>query len=271
MKGALINIFNHQIQLNNLQIYNEEGFPANVFFDAPEILVDIDPVDLIKGKLHFPLIIFHLNKMIIYRNAQGKLNVDQLKIVQEKLHDKTKGPAPNFKIDELQLNIEQVIVEDDSKAPPMIEAYDLNLKDKTFHDINGVPKLVSLILFEALKPTALQSAGLYAATTLLGIGFLPGLALGVAISNDAAIADLAHSKSQVYTEALALVQRLGMVKNTDAQTGRISAKVNGCDITVEILDQGWGQSKIIIKARKYFIARPEIANGLLYQLKDEIH
>ena len=76
---------------------------------------------------------------------KGKLNVDELKIVQEKLHEKKKGPMPKFKIDVLKLNIEQVIVEDDGKNPPVIEAYDLNLKDKTIRNIDGVPKLVGLI------------------------------------------------------------------------------------------------------------------------------
>ena len=135
------------------------------------------------------------------------MNVDELKIVQEKLHEKNKGPLPNFKIDVLKLNIEQVMVEDDGKTPPFIEAYDLNLKDKTIRNIDGVPKLVGLVLLEALKPTALQSAGMYAATTLLGVGFLPGLAIGVAIANDEAVSEMPHSFDQVYRQSLQLVKR----------------------------------------------------------------
>ena len=181
-----LNILTHQIRITDFQIYNEQGFPPKLFFNASEILVDIDPFEALKGKLHFPLVVFRLDKMIIFKNAQGKLNVNELKIVQEKLHEKNKGPMPNFKIDVLKLNIEQVVVEDDSKTPPLIEAYDVNLKDKTIRNIDGVPKLVGLVVVEALKPTALRSAGMFAATTLLGVGFLPGLAIGVAIANDEA-------------------------------------------------------------------------------------
>jgi len=270
MGSFSLNILTNKVRITHLQIYNEQGFTPTVFFDASEILVDADLFEVMKGKLHFPLVIFRLDKMIIFKNAQGKLNVNELKIVQEKLHEKKKGPLPNFKIDELKLNIEQVIVEDDSKTPAFIEAYDLNLKDKTIRNINGVPKLVGSVLFEALKPTAIQGAGMYAATTLLGVGFLPGLAIGVAIAKDDAIWDFPNSKSQIYQQSLELVNRLGgKIKKTDVATGRISANVYGCDITIEIQDQGWNRSKIIIKARKYFLPKPEIAEGLLYQLKGQ--
>jgi len=268
MGSFSLNILTHKIRVTNLQIYNEEGFPPKVFFNASEILVDIDLLQAIQGKLHFPLIVFDLDKMIVFKNPQGKMNVNELKIVQEKLHEKTKGPLPNFKIDELRLNIEQVILEDDGKTPALIEAYDLNLKNKTIRNINGVPKLIGLVMFEAVKPMAIQSAGLYAATTLLGVGFLPGLAIGVAVANDEAVTQMPNSFGQLYQQCLDLVKRLnGRIKKTDAPAGHIWAKVYDCDIFFSIQDQGWGKAKITIKARKYFLARPEIAAGLLYQLK----
>jgi len=263
-----LNAFSHQVRITDLQIYNEEGFPPQVFFRAPEILVDIDLPQAMKGKWHFPLVVFHLDKMIVFKNAQGKLNVNELKIVQEKLHEKNKGPAPNFKIDVLNLNIEEVVVEDDGKTPPFVQAYNLNLKDKTIRNINGVPKLVGLVMFEALKPTALQSAGLYAATALLGVGFLPGLAIGVAIANDESVAEIPHASAQVYQQSLQLVSQLGSIKKSDPSAGKILAKVYDCDVSIEVQNQGWGRSKVIIKARKYFLAKPEVAAGLLYQLKE---
>jgi hypothetical protein len=263
-----LNILTHKIRLTDLQIYNEQGFPPGIFFKASEILVDVDLLKAVQGKLRFPLIVFRLDKMIVFKNAQGKLNVDELKIVQEKLHEKNKGPMPNFKIDVLKLNIEQVVVEDYSKTPPMIEAYDLSLKDKTIRNIDGVPKLIGLVMFEALKPTAIQSAGLYAATTLLGVAFLPGLAIGVAIANDEASSEFSNPKDQMYRKCLQLVQRLGQVKKADPDAGQILAKIYGSDINIKIQKQGWISSKVIIKARKYFLAKPEVAAGLIYQLKE---
>jgi hypothetical protein len=208
--------------------------------------------------------------MIVFKNAQGKLNVDELKIVQGKLHEKKKEPAPNFKIDELKLDVEQVVVEDDRKTPPLIEAYDLNLKDKTIRNINGSSKLIRVVLIESLKPTAIKSAAVIAATTLLGVGFLPGLAIGIAVANDEAISEIPYSFDQVYQQSLQLVKQLGRLKREEFEAGKIFAKIYNCDVSIRIQKQGWGQSKVIIGARKYFWAEPEIAAGLLYQLKEAL-
>ncbi len=265
------NILTHETRLMNLQIYNEQGFPPKIFFNASEIVVDVDLLQAMQGKIHCPLVVFRLDKMIVFKNPQGKLNVNELKIVQEKLHEKHKGPMPNFKIDVLKLNIEQVIVEDDGKTPPLIKAYDLNLKDKTIRNVDSVGKLVGVVLFEVLKPGAIQSAGFYAATTLMGVAFLPGLAIGVAISNDEAVTQVHHPSTQVYQQCLQLVRRLGgQIKKADDPAGRIYAKIYGCDISIEVKKQGLISSKVVIKARKYFLAKPEIAAGLLYQLKGEL-
>ncbi len=145
--------------------------------------------------------------------------------MKEKLKEKTKGPAPNFKIDVLKINIEQVVVEDGSKTPPIVEAYDLNLKDKTIYHVNSVSKLVGILMVETLKPTALQSAGLYAATTLLGVGFLPGLAIGVAIANDKATFYFSHPKADVYQKTLQLVQGIGQIKRSNDQAGQIASGI----------------------------------------------
>ena len=67
-----------------------------------------------------------------------------------------------------------------------------------------------------------------------------------------------------------MIKRLGTIKKTDSAAGKIFAKVYGCDIVIEIQKQGWFSSKVIIKARKYFLAKPEIAAGLLYQLKESL-
>ena len=50
----------------------------------------------------------------------------------------------------------------------------------------------------------------------------------------------------------------------------ISAKVYDCDITIEIERMSWNQCRTIIKARKYFLPKPDIAAGLLYQLKEKL-
>jgi len=268
-----LGVLTHRIHIKNFRLYNPPGFPDQVFLVMPEVMVDVDMMELIKGRMHFPWVVLNLDKMVIVKNKEGKLNVDSLKIVQEEQAANKGKPMklPVFKIDLLDLNIGKVVMEDHTHAPPVrVEAYDVGIKNQKIRNINGLPKLVACVLVEAMKPTAIRSAGLYAAETLLGVGFLPALAIGIAVAKDDVNADLNHPFGTVYQETLKLVQELGTVKKADGQKGQILAKVYGCDITINLQDTGWGKSHIRIKAREYFLAKLEIANGLLYQLTERL-
>jgi len=268
-----LRLLTHKIHIKNFRMYNPPGFPDQVFLVMPEMDLNVDVPQLMKGKMHFPLVVFNMEKMIIFKNKEGKLNVDSIKIIQEQMAANKGKPMklPVFKIDLLELNIGKVILEDYTHAPPVrVEAYDVNIKDQKIRNINGIPKLMAAVIVEAMKPTAIRSAGIFAAEALLGVGFLPAVAIGIAIAQDDVTADLSHSFDSVYQDALKLVQGLGTVKKADAKKGQILAKVYGVDITVNIQDTGWNKSHIMIKARQYFLAKLEIANGLLYQLTERL-
>jgi hypothetical protein len=276
MGSFSLGLLTHQIHIKNFRLYNPPGFPTHVFLDVPEIAVDVDVPALIKGRMHFSSVVFNMDQMIIFKNKEGKLNVDSLKIIEEQKAANKGKPMklPVFKIDLLELNIGKVIFEDYTHAPPVrVEAYDVDIKDQKVRNINGLPKLAASVIVEAMKPTAIRSAGLFAAEALLGIGFLPAIAIGVAIAQDNVNADLDHSFDETYQASLKLVQdNLGTVKKTEtgSKEERIYAKVYGCDITITVQDKGWGKSYIRIKARQYMLAKLEIANGLLYQLTERL-
>lgn len=276
IRHLALGIVSHKVRIQDLQIHNPPGFPQAVFLVVPEVTVDIDVAQAMKNKLHFPLIVFDLKELKIFRNREGQLNVDELKAVQEQIKlmkDKNhkREPLPEFTIDILKLNIGKVIIEDASKqGPPVVTAYNVGIKNKEIKNINGVPKLISSVLFEALKPTALRSAGMFAATTLAGVGFLPATALGIIVADDTAASELKISYKKTYSEVLKLAKDLGAVKLTEAGAGRITAKIYDADITFTVENKGWVKSKVSIKARKYFLAKVEIASGLLYQLMERL-
>jgi hypothetical protein len=255
-------------------MYNPPGFPHEIFLVMPEVKLHVNVPALIGGKMYFPNVVFNMQKMIIYKNKDGKLNVDSLKII-EKEQEANKGKSlklPVFKIDTLDLNLGKVIMEDYSHAPPVrVVAYDVGIKDQKIHNINGLPKLVAYVVVDALKPTAIRSAGLFAAEAVLGIGFLPAVAIGIAIAQDDVNADVNHSLSESYQQSLKLINELeGTIKKEDHNNGMICAKVYGCDIVFTISDKGWGRSNIKIKARQYLLPKLEVANGLLYQLTEKL-
>ncbi len=273
METFSLGLLTHKIHIKNLRLYNPPAFPDQVFLVMPEVMVDVDVVGLIQGRMHFPLVVFNMEKMIIFKNKEGGVNVNSLKIIKEHLAANKDKPMklPVFKIDLLELNVGKVILEDYTHAPPvLVEAYDVAIKNKRISNIDGVPKLIASVTLEALKPTAIRSAGFFAAETLLGIGFLPAAVIGIAVAQDDVKTDLGYSFNRVYHESLKLVQDLGAVKKEDPGKGQILAKVYSSDITIDIQNKGWNRSHIRIQARRYFLARLEIANGLLYQLTQRL-
>lgn len=274
MGSFSLGLLNRQIHIKDFRLHNPPGFPDQVFLVMPEVKLQVDLGALIAGRMHFPLVVLNMDKMIIFKNKEGKLNVDSLKIIQEQMAANKGKPLklPVFKIDTLYLNLGKVIMEDYTHAPPvLVEAYDVGIRNQKISDINGLPKLVAAVIVQALKPTAIRSAGLFAAEALLGVGFLPAVAIGIVVAQDDVKSQLDFSPSKVYQESLKLVHDLaGVVKKTDQSKGQITALVYGCDISFNIQDKGWFKSFITIKARKYFLPKLAIANGLLYQLTERL-
>ena len=44
---------------------------------------------------------------------------------------------------------------------PLVQVFDVNLKDKTYKDIQSAQQLAALIMVEAMKPTAIKGAKIY--------------------------------------------------------------------------------------------------------------
>ena len=273
MGDLSLGLLTHKVHIKDFRLSNPPGFPDEVFLVMPEVTADVDIWQLIQGKMHFPLVVFNMEKMVIIKNKEGKLNVNSLKIIQDQLAANKGKPMklPVFRIDLLELSIGKVISEDYTHAPPvLVEAYDVAIKNAKIRNIDGVPKLMASVIVEAMKPTAIRSAGMIAAETLLGVGFLPAAVIGIAVARDDARADLGHSFHAVYEESLKLVRELGVVKKTDPKKGQILANVYSSDITIEVQDKGWGRSSVRIKARRLFLPKFEVANGLLYQLTERL-
>lgn len=272
-----------KVRLQEVYVYNPPGFPAEPLLHLPEVVVQWDLLKMTQGKYVFPLVTVNLEELTVVKNAQGRLNVDSLKAVEDVLKKgkrKEAGtpsgapvepPFPPFYIKELELNVGRVIFKDLSQAgPPVIQVFDVALKNKKFKAIDHPAQLASLIIIEALKPTAIRKAGIFAATSLLGVGFLPAAAFGIVVADDDASVLLEAPFNRVFDESLALARELGQVIRTDKEKGQIFAKIHKCDIVFTIRKETWRKTHVQIKARKYLLAKAEIANGLLYQLVERL-
>lgn len=159
-----IGILRTLVGIKSLKLYNPYGFEDKIMLDMPEIYVDYDLGAIFKNKIHLNDVRIDLKEFIVEKNAEGELNLDALKPVQDegtktdsKAEPKTgkKGKMPEIQIDNLQLKIGRVIYKDYSKGgTPSIQEFNVNLNER-YQNINDPAKLVSLIVVKALMNTSI--------------------------------------------------------------------------------------------------------------------
>ena len=273
-----LGLLTQKVSIKNFKLYNPPGFPNEPLVDFPEITVKYDLPALVAGKIHLPLLVVNMKEMSVVTNKEGKLNVDSLKIIQEQKKEKSKDKKEekkpqdiNFQIDVMKLNIERVIHKDYSKeGEPVILVYETDLKDKTFKNLKSVPELVMAVMVQGLSSTAIRSAGMYAAATLMGIGFLPAGVAGVLLSKDDMVYEFSQSNDKVFNTILGLIKDIGELKLEDKAKNLIRAKVYGADIIITIEATPKNKRKVTIGARQMMLPKADVAAGIMYQLKERL-
>ena len=273
--GLSIGVFHQEVRVKGLKVYNPAGFPNEIMVDIPEISVDYDLASLMQGKLHLPLVVVDLKEMVVIKNKEGKLNVDSLKVVEKKEAGAKEEPAAKvmpMQIDQATLNLGKVIVKDYSKAgaQPLIQAYDIGVKNKTFKNITSAQQFAALVLVQAMGPTALHNAAIYGAATFLGVGFLPAGIAGVILAEDSGTAEFNVNTDKAYHVAVAILKKSGEVTQENKAAGTLKGKVNGTNIVVDIVKKDRNKVQVKVTARKYMLARPEIAKGVLYEISEAL-
>ena len=263
-----------------MKLYNPPGFPNEPFIHIPEVGADYDLGALLTGKLHLPLVILNLKEMTVVKNKEGALNVDSLKVSQQAEKPKEKGAEEKPKekskemamqIDVVQLNVSRVIFKDYSKGePPAVQVFEVALKDKKFENVTSPQQLVTLIMVQAMGPTAIKSAKVYAAATILGVGFLPAGIVGALVGDDDVTQEFHKKLDQVYKVSLDVIKKAGELKSEDKKKGVIKAKVKGVDVTVEIKETINRTVEVKVSARQLMLPKPEVAGGVLYQIAEEL-
>lgn len=275
--GSLgVSLIHQGIRIKELKVHNPAGFPDDLMVDIPEISIDYDLPAFLKGKLHLPLVVVHLKEMIVVRNKEGKLNVDSLKVAQEgkdaKGKSKEEKEAMQFKLqmDVVTLNLGKVVVKDYSKGePPAIQGYDLGV-NKTFKNVKSAEQFATLILVEAMGPTALKNAAIYTAASALGVAFLPVGIAGVIMADDSGSADYDVNTDKAYSAALAVMRKAGQVTKENKEQGVIKGKVNGANVDIQVNKRDRNKTTVQVAARKYMLPKPEIAEGVLYQIGEAL-
>jgi hypothetical protein len=173
MKSLNIGIINTLVGINDLRLFNPPGYEDKVMLDMPEIFIDYDLLAIIGGKIHLEEVRINLKELVVVKNAQGELNLNSLKTVQQQKETKEpepakKGKAPELQIDTLELKIGKVIYKDYSKGgEPSVKEFNINIDEK-FYNIDNPNKLVSLILVRALMNTTVGRLANFDVNSLKG-------------------------------------------------------------------------------------------------------
>ncbi|GAX61333.1 RTX toxins and related Ca2+-binding proteins [Candidatus Scalindua japonica] len=163
-----VGVFKSLIGINGLQLHNPQGFEDKLMMDLPEIYVDYNLGDFMKGKTHLEETRLHLKEFTVVKNEAGVLNLNALKVVKtaegeteekaEKGNDKKqKAKMPDIQIDLLGLKIDKVTYKDYSKGTsPKVKEFNVKI-DEQFENITDPQSFVRLIIISALKNTSIAN------------------------------------------------------------------------------------------------------------------
>jgi hypothetical protein len=165
IRSMNVGVFKSLIGINELQLYNPSGFEDKLMMDLPEIYVDYNLGAIMGGKAHLEEVRLNLREFLVVKNANGQLNLDSLRVVEEtedeevKKDDgkKEKTEMPDIQIDLLELKIDRVIYKDYSKGTsPKVKEFNVNI-DERYENITDPQSFVRLIIVKALKNTTIAS------------------------------------------------------------------------------------------------------------------
>lgn len=276
MGGLSIGLIRPSIAIKDMVVYNPKDFPKGILLDIEKAGVSIDAGALLRGKLKFSEIYVDLKEVGVVKNADGKLNVDSLKVVQDKegasKKDETK-PAEKFplRISKFTLSMDRVVYKDYSAGEiPDIKVYKVGIKEKTYWDVDSAEQLVFLLLLEGMKPTMIRGAAVYGAAAVLGVAFLPAGVAVMMVGNDSAEEVFNASVDRAFQASRELLEKLGVIKEIYEESGSIIAEVKGAKVTVDVTKVSFRKVKVVVTARQFFLPKPEVSGGILYHIAEAL-
>lgn len=272
--GLSLSILRQSVKISNLKIYNPQGFEKDILADIPRAGVALNAMALFKGKIHLRELELDIKELGMIKNKEGRLNVDSLKVAEEKAAPAKPAKKPAkplaIQIDIAKFGIGRVVSKDYSVAgEPAIKVYDINL-EKTYKNITSAEQLVVLIITEPLKSAGISGLKMYGATLLTGVAALPLAAAFTFTGKDFVKEDIRGSFDKIYTAGLKAIQAAGRVRKEDKDAGVISAEVEGSSVTLKLKPASAGLIEVTVSARKFGLPQPSVASGIMYRLKEEL-
>jgi len=270
--GLSLSTVRQSVKISDFRMYNPKGFPRDILVDIPRMNVTCDLGALITGKIHLKQLDLEIKEISMVKNKEGKLNVDSLKVAEEKPKEKEKKPAKQLamQIDTVSLGMGRVVSRDyRGEGSPVVKVYDINLK-KTYKNITSAQQLVALIISEPLKAAGVEGAKVYGVSALAGVAALPVMAAFTFTGKDYAQETFNVTMERAYDAGLQAVKTAGKVRQENRASGVISAEVHGARVALKLKKLSEKSTQVTISARRFGLPRPETASGVMYRLSEQL-
>ena len=138
-----------RVALQRVRVLNPPEYSDPVMVSLPELYVDYDAGAFLRGRAHLEMVRVHVEELMVVKNANGQVNVNQLKVVLGGAPAK----QPELLVDQLELKVGRVIYKDYSRgAAPTVQVFDVNIHER-YERITSPQALASVILVKALAKT----------------------------------------------------------------------------------------------------------------------
>lgn len=192
-----VNLGGTYIKIEDLKLHQPSGFPGEDMVHLPLALVDYNLGDILKGNLHLENINIHLKELVVVRNAQGKLNLDSFKVVQEGKQGEKVSPQQKpgevakpleMRIDVMELQLEKVIYKDYTVGEkPLIQEFNIGIHEK-YQNVDNLQSVIGIIVAKALRNSTLARL-----TNINPETFIQGNVLDTLTLTNQALTDLTGS------------------------------------------------------------------------------
>lgn len=172
-----LKIYPTELGIYGLKIHNPEGFREPVLASIPELFIRVEVMDLVRRKAHVNRVILNIDQVSFERGPGGKVNLLELvnrgkKKEAERKEKQTPPPAPSgnkpqpqgevvkTQIDEAIVSLGTVtLTESSSGGEPISKKMNLEIREFTLRNVDGVLSLTEKIVFEVLRKAGLSALG----------------------------------------------------------------------------------------------------------------
>lgn len=274
---AHLSLSKHRIMLRDLRIMQPKGFGTGILLNAPLIEVNFDLQALKQKKIHIYQMNLQISDVVVVKNWDGVLNVDQMKSFQAgNANDGATGKAQNtqkpkdvFTLDRMKLSINRVVFKDLTGEKPKVTARYLKIKDAEFTDIASPAQLAVIAFGQSLTAISIKSALIYGAAAATGVGLIPAAAAMVLSADANAEGEYDLKAGQLFDAARKAALLLGVVNHADPKKLNISASIDGNDTDIQISESKSKRTKVVVTSRKLLVPASAVAAGTLYMIEEQ--